>query len=52
MCFEIFFAECKKKTLGKEASLPSVKKTLGKEVFFAKCKLHVWGPKRIQIKKW
>ena len=45
MCFEIFFAECKKtigkeilcrvskKTLGKEASLPSVKKTLGKGVF-------------------
>jgi len=32
------FAECKKKTLGKEGSLPSVKKTLGKEglyqVFF------------------
>ena len=44
MCFKIFFTECKKKTLGKEAlcrvskkntrqrsSLPSVKKTLGKE---------------------
>ena len=31
MCFEIFFAECKK-TLGKETSLPSVKKTLGKEL--------------------
>ena len=34
MCFEIFFAKCKK-TLGKEAqraSLPSVKKTLGKEL--------------------
>ena len=32
MCFEIFFAECKEKTLGKQACLPSVKKTLGKEL--------------------
>ena len=31
MCFEIFFAQCKKNTR-QRASLPSVKKTLGKEL--------------------
>ena len=39
MCFEIFFAECKKNTR-QRASLPSVKKTLGKGVFAGAWKQH------------
>ena len=31
MCFEIFFAECQKNNTRQISSLPSVKKTLGKD---------------------